>query len=72
MSPKYLNLDNLQIRQMLKLNEIEKVFKDLNIPINDNNMGIYNSLNLYPKYIDRPPLKLNRKELVTTIIAIQK
>ena len=46
--------------QMLKLNEIIKTFKDLNIPINDNNMKMY-TLNLYPRYIDRLPLELKRK-----------
>lgn len=68
---KYLNLNNLDIKQMLTINEIEKTFKDLNIPIN-NNTGMFDTLSYYPQYIDRLPLRLNRKKLDTTIIAAQR
>ena len=53
---------------MLTINEIEKLFKDLNIPI-DNNVKVYDSPSFYPQYIDNKPLKLNRRELARPVIA---
>ena len=59
-------MNHLQIRSMLTIKEIEKTFKDLNIPL-DNNVRVYDSLSFYPQYIDNKPLELDRRELVTTI-----